>query len=247
MARTPSSLFYKAEGYYVGAVQFDILTGESHSIECQVTEHPVENGATVPDHVRLMPRKGSVSGLVTNSPLGNKAAKLPDDFLQKMYDAGKRNFVESLVAGQLAPLGSKVGKQGPTAADFAALPRPVNRAADTWELFKALMASGQPVVISTGLEKYKDVVVTKVSTDRDKNTGDALEFRVEFQEIQFVTLKEVAITTTTKPLNLSTDANKQASPKVSKGKTGGKAKGITDVKGTSKFAANNNKPLGVLG
>jgi hypothetical protein len=69
----------------------------------------------------------------------------------------------------------------------------------------------------TGVEKYADVIVTKVSTSREVGTGDALRFAVEFQEIKFVTLTEVPITAATKaPLPSVPVA------KASKGKTGGK-------------------------
>jgi len=89
-----------------------------------------------------------------------------------------------------------------------------------------------PVVISTSLEKYQDVVVTKVSTDRSASTGDSLRFQVEFQEIKFVTLAEIVVESATRPLDVKTSANRQATKKSTKGKVGGKEK-ILDA---SKFA-----------
>lgn len=220
MGTKPTSLFYRTSGYFVDSIQFDLIVSEDHSIESTVTEHPVENGATVNDHVRNLPRKGSLTGLVTNYPLKGAPA-LPQWFLDKLGSMS-RNYLDTMAA----QYGIR-RETGPTAADFEALPRPENRAANTWTLFKDLMSRKTPVSIITGLEKYTDVVVTKVSTSRSSSTGDALEFRVEFQEIQFVTLTEVALTSTTSPLNLSTPANKQAAPKVKKGKVGGTSKPVT--------------------
>lgn len=223
MARKTASLFFKDEGYFVGSIQFDLILSENHSLEAQVTEHPIENGATVSDHIRDLPRKGSVSGLVTNFPL-KTTRTLPSEFLEKIAAMGNQNYLESFA--------SQYGYQkslGPTEADFEALERPANRASDAWAAFKALMAAKAPVVISTGLEKYYDAVVTKVETSRESGTGDALEFEVEFQQIKLVMLTEVAITTTTKPLNLTTATNQQASPKASKGKTGGTEKPIAGL------------------
>lgn len=225
MARKTASLFFKDEGYFVGAVQFDLLISESHSIEAQVTEHPIEDGSVVSDHIRELPRKGSLSGLVTNYPL-KPASELPSSFMEKLSALGNQNFLESFVA----QYGYKPNK-GPTKADYEALERPKNRAFGTWTAFKALMAARTPVTISTGLEKYYTAVVTKVETSRESSTGDALTFHVEFQEIKVVTLTEVAITTATKPLNLKTATNRQASPKASKGKTGGKEKTIPSYRG----------------
>lgn len=220
MGTKPTSLFYRTSGYFVDSIQFDLIVSEDHSIESTVTEHPVENGATVNDHIRNLPRKGSLTGLVTNYPLKGAPA-LPQWFLDKLGSMS-RNYLDTLAA----QYGIR-RETGPTAEDYADLPRPENRAANTWLLFKMLMAERIPVSIITGLEKYTDVVVTKVSTSRSSSTGDALEFRVEFQEIQFVTLTEVALTSTTSPLNLSTPANKQAAPKVKKGKVGGTSKPVT--------------------
>lgn len=240
--RQTSSLFYKEEGYFVGSIVFDLLMGEEHSMEAEVSQHPVENGATVSDHIRNLPRKGSLTGFVTNHPL-NKTYTLPQSFMEKLAPAG---LFQNYAAGIAGNYGIRK-PTGPTQADFAALQRPTNRAANTWELFKTLMAAKQPVVISTGLEKYRDVVVTKVATRRSSSTGDALEFDVEFQEIQFVTLAEVAITTTSKPLNLSTDANKQGTPTAKKGKVGGKTiplSGSPAAKSTAKYGSGNSTSVG---
>ena len=213
-----ASLFYRVDGYYVGDIKFDLEISEHHSIEAQVTEHPIENGATISDHVRLLPRKGSMVGMVTNHPLNNIKAPLPAEFNERLSQLGNPGFFKSLAMQYsneiIAPL---------TDADYAGLTRLTpgedNRARNAWELFKELMAARQPVTIMTGVEKYADVIVTKVSTDRDSGTGDSLRFSVDFQEIRFVTLTEVEITATTRaPLPSVPVA------KASKGKTGGKQK-----------------------
>lgn len=234
MGTKPTSLFYRTSGYFVDSIQFDLIVSEDHALEATVTEHPVENGATVNDHVRNLPRKGSLTGLVTNYPLKG-APKLPEWFMDKLGSMS-RNYLDTFAA----QYGIR-RDQGPTAADFEDLARPQNRAMNTWLLFKALMTDRVPVTIITGLEKYTDVVVTKVSTTRSSSTGDALEFRVDFQEIQFVTLTEVALTSTTSPLNLATAANKQAAPKVKKGKVGGTAVPLSSMSRTPNGAS--NKPL----
>jgi hypothetical protein len=210
-----SSLFFRGAGYFVGSIQFDLLLSEEHSLEAEVSNHPIENGANVSDHVRNLPRKGSLSGLVTNFPM-TLAGSLPTDFMEKVAAIGPQSIVESFTS----QYGYRPNK-GPTAADFEALPRPENRAMDTWGLFKQLMAAKLPVIIITGLEKYEDVIVTKVSTLRDTDTGDALKFSVEFQAIEFVTLTTQEITTTTMPI-----PSTGAKPKVSKGKVGGKVKNL---------------------
>lgn len=220
MAARSSSLFYKVAGYFVGSIKFDLLLNESHSLESTVTEHQVENGATVSDHIHQMPRKGSLIGLVTNHPIVNHPV-LPDEFLKKLNAIGKSNFAQDIVNTYGAAFGYRQDG-GPTKEDFANLERPEGRAKTTWSRFKVFMDKKIPVTIVTGLDTYTDVVVTKVGTDRDGKTGDCLQFRVEFQEIKFVALTDVALTTTTGPVDLKKEERKQAMPKAKKGKTGGK-------------------------
>lgn len=226
-----SSLFFKQEGYFVGSIQFDLLLSENHTLESEVTSHPIENGANASDHVRNLPRKGSLMGLVTNHPIDALntlvVEPLPHDFMSKVGSLGG-TIVERLAARN--PLTAQLAPR-PTMepSDFAQLTRPQNRAANTWELFKQLREAKEPVIISTGLEKYQDVIVTKVGTLRDKDTGDALKFSVEFTEIEFQTLTTKEITTTTQPVPIS-----GKKPKAAKGKVGGKTKTAPTVKATGK-------------
>ncbi len=53
----------------VGVVQFDCSLSETHSSEATITEHPVEEGADITDHIRLGHAMIDLNGLVTNTPL----------------------------------------------------------------------------------------------------------------------------------------------------------------------------------
>lgn len=65
------SLFYRAEGYSVGDITFDILLDEQHSMENDVTSHNVEDGSKITDHIKNRLRTGSVLGAVTNFSIQN--------------------------------------------------------------------------------------------------------------------------------------------------------------------------------
>lgn len=51
------------------SLTLDAVTRESHTMEVQLPEHPIESGATVTDHAQVMPIASSVDGIVTESPL----------------------------------------------------------------------------------------------------------------------------------------------------------------------------------
>ena len=50
-------------------VTFDATLRESHRVEVGVTDHPVEDGADVSDHVQPRPRSFTLAVLVTESPI----------------------------------------------------------------------------------------------------------------------------------------------------------------------------------
>jgi hypothetical protein len=53
----------------VGVIAFDATPNELHSNEAETTDHPVEEGSDISDHVRKRPRKIELNGLVTNTPI----------------------------------------------------------------------------------------------------------------------------------------------------------------------------------
>lgn len=53
----------------IGEVWIDVSVRESHEITAEVSDHPVETGSNVTDHVRPLPRTISIDGIVTNHPL----------------------------------------------------------------------------------------------------------------------------------------------------------------------------------
>lgn len=236
-----SYLLFKSGGYYVSAdgvlnsIEFDLLLDEQHSLEAEVTQHTVDDGSTISDHIRNLPRKGSLTGFVTNHPFrtGYNGGLAPN-IAQKIAANQKKDWVSGYVKDITTSYSRDLqvlGQQDPnrfTAADFQEGTPRVDRVSNAWSAFKALMEAKTTCTIQTGLEKYVDVVITKVGTDRDKDTGDAGRFKVEFQEIQFAVLSEIALSNVTRP-DFKTDAGKQATAKKKNGKTGGTSPGKVDL------------------
>lgn len=251
-----SVLFYRGGPFSVGAIRFDLLLEEHHELKSTLTKHPVESGSTVSDHIVKELRSGTLKGLVSNFSL-KTATDLPDNISamigpsMRRYAALGASVVGSQLVGALpgsqnaiirrgASLASGVATtavsaltQYPTADDvkaaIAALGAPPNRARDAWTLFKRLWEARTPVDIVTGLEKYKQFVVTSVSTSRTGETGECLEFDVTFEEFRKVTSKKTRVDAAIAP-KLVTDAGKQASPKKHAGRTTGTGKSTTASK-----------------
>ena len=50
-------------------VELDASISETHSFDTVITDHPVEAGSNVSDHVRVSPLRLKISGVVSNTPL----------------------------------------------------------------------------------------------------------------------------------------------------------------------------------
>lgn len=53
----------------IGDIWIDVSIREQHAYEAEVSEHPVEVGSAIADHVRPLPRSIEIEGLVTNHPI----------------------------------------------------------------------------------------------------------------------------------------------------------------------------------
>ena len=171
-------LFYRKEGYSVGAVELDLILDENHSKNAQVTENPLQDGRAVSDGIYLELREGSLTGLVSNHSIKHS---VPPD----------RQTAEGLL-------------------DKAENYQLENRAKQAWEDLKSLMDSKQLVTIVTSLEVYDNVAITSIETERDGDTGDALEIKVGFKQVQKVQLREDKVTAQVQPENMDSDINRLA-------------------------------------
>jgi hypothetical protein len=53
----------------IGPVWIDVSISEQHSVGADVSDHPVEDGIGITDHIRPTPRTVRIEGLITNHPL----------------------------------------------------------------------------------------------------------------------------------------------------------------------------------
>lgn len=52
-----------------GFISFDLILSESHSISNTISEHPVEDGSVISDHIKNNLENGSLTGLISNFSL----------------------------------------------------------------------------------------------------------------------------------------------------------------------------------
>ena len=175
-------LFYPKEGYKVGSVELDLILDEDHSKSAQVTENPLQDGRAISDGIFLELQEGSLTGLVTNH-----SVKIAEKRSKQLELQDSETLMAEAENYQLE-----------------------NRAKQAWVDLKAVMDAKQPVTIVTSLEVYDNVAITNISTERNGDSGDALEIKVSFRQILTVSLMEHEVTAQVQPNDMDSDINRKS-------------------------------------
>lgn len=175
-------LFYPKEGYKVGSVELDLILDEDHSKSAQVTENPLQDGRAISDGIFLELQEGSLTGLVTNH-----SVKIAEERAKQLELQDSETLMSEAENYQLE-----------------------NRAKQAWVDLKAVMDAKQPVTIVTSLEVYDNVAITNISTERNGDSGDALEIKVSFRQILTVSLMEHEVTAQVQPKDMDSDINRKS-------------------------------------
>ncbi len=175
-------LFYPKDGYKVGSVELDLILDEDHSKSAQVTENPLQDGRAISDGIFLELQEGSLTGLVTNH-----SVKLAEERAKQLDLQDSETLMAEAENYQLE-----------------------NRAKQAWVDLKAVMDAKQPVTIVTSLEVYDNVAITNISTERNGDSGDALEIKVSFRQILTVSLMEHEVTAQVQPKDMDSDINRKS-------------------------------------
>ena len=183
----PVSLFYRADGWSVGEISLDLILTETHSLNAVVTQHPVQDGSTISDHITILPRSGTMRVLVSNFSLSTAKGDARADW-DEIYDQGE--------------------------AAQKSLP---NRAEEAWKKLKDLVKKRELVKVVTSLEVYEDVAITRVETTRDGDTGDALEIDSDYEQVTKVKLKETKVTAQVQPRDMKSTINQKSAVQVNSG------------------------------
>lgn len=100
----------------IGVITFDLILSEAHNYSNEVTEHVVEDGSRITDHIKNNLENGSLSGLITNFSI--KRRFQVENFAQDAYDELKRIW-KSREAVTITTIMEKYDNMGITNVDIA--------------------------------------------------------------------------------------------------------------------------------
>ena len=142
----------------IGDLAIDCTVTETHSSSATVTEHPVESGANITDHIRPEPLQLSITGIVSDTPLGSKQ-------IQRSIDIGGTSVQ---VTQQETP--SSATGFGRTA----------------WSKLEAIRSAAKPIKVVTRDKTYESMALVSLSVPKDARTGGAFMFTAQFKQVRIV-------------------------------------------------------------
>lgn len=142
----------------IGDPALDCTVTETHTATSTVTEHPVESGANITDHIRPDPVQLSITGIVSDTPIGSRQ-------VQRSIEVGGA----SVQVTQQEPPSSATG---------------FGRAA--WAKLDAIRTAAKPVKVVTRDKTYDSMALVSLSVPKESKTGGALYFTAQFKQIRIV-------------------------------------------------------------
>lgn len=94
-AREVISIFYPESKARLGELIVDAYINETHTFSSTITEHPIEGGLSIVDHIHNQPFCLSIEGIISNTPM-NLIGLTAYDSAKRYLDGESNNF--SLIA-----------------------------------------------------------------------------------------------------------------------------------------------------
>lgn len=155
----------------LGGYQFDAVLEDTFEASVEITRYPVESGVKVADHRIIQPMKYYLTGAMSNNPL-----KAIDNIT---------GAIAGIVAGGL----SNIASSNPLVATVAGLSAgflagsEATRSSSVLSLLLNLMVAGQPFDVDAVDIQLTNMVITRISRDRDPEVENGLIFVAELQEL----------------------------------------------------------------
>lgn len=159
-------------------IQLDASIKEDHGRDSPPTEYPVENGNTISDHVFVKPFNLSITGMISDTPIGDTKNLLTE-------------VATTLTSSLVPPLG--VVAAGAGYALFKSLSQSKSPSVAAYAQLLQLQANAQPFDVLTTLYRYPSMWIRSLSAPRDAETGNALLFTVHLTQLILVTPQSVNV------------------------------------------------------
>ena len=204
--KIPASLFSRSEGYGVNdaensdnAVKFDLLVEESHTLEFEASDHPIEDGSVITDHVTQKLRTCTVTGMFTNTPDDNE------------IDGEDVDSYQNDEVKDASPLTYNRSRDSMLAA------------------LENLATRRKPVRLVTAIKIYPEMIITSLPVKRNSEDGESVKFTMTLREFKTASLKKTVAFGKFNPPNMETADNRLLADKKTNGKVSAREERLADA------------------
>jgi hypothetical protein len=163
---------------------FDAIIEENPEYTADVTQHPVEAGTEVTDHIQLKNPTLKIKGVMSNSPidLSNSVANVLAGGLALVTSSQFRSNILNTGLQQAAGFAGAALLGNASGGGF------LGGALDSLarSLLIGAFESKQIVDIVTKRQKYSSMAIQSLKLPRDSNTGYAVVFEIDLVQIRIV-------------------------------------------------------------
>lgn len=238
LGRTFFILTNTPSGVPIPLVVLDVVKNEDPEYTADVTEHPVEKGPEVSDHIQLKNPTLRLQGKISNTPLDSSVAianLLAGTIAAISSSQSRSNLLNTGLSTGVGIVGAAL--QGKSAN---ALSNAVSGAQDAIArtILLAAYQNKVPFDVVTKRQRYQNMVIDKLRFPRTEDTGYALEFDMNLKQLTIVSpltvqssqLDEKVISSGTPSTSLGAQSTQQVSPQTQsavQGSTLGGAPGVS--------------------
>lgn len=151
------------------SIQFDAVVRDTHESTATVTEHPVEQGANISDHVRADLDSIVLEAIVSNFPITQPPTQA-DGASSSVSDVDLTDRD-----------GNEIGK-----ARVLVFDGEFDRVRSVYDELRRLKDTGTIIGIITSLREYDSMILRAINPSRDVASGNMLTVKVEATQIRIV-------------------------------------------------------------
>lgn len=167
------SLAWQADDGALQRLDFDASVRESYEASGEATEHAVERGASISDHVKPNADTLTLEAIVTNGPI-----------------VAPSHQADGATAS-VGPRTITVGNQRVT-VNVVQFSTQFDRVRNVDRLLRTLKEAGQLLTVYTGLRAIEDVVIERVAVERTSETGQSLHLTLGLKRLRIASTQRVA-------------------------------------------------------
>lgn len=175
-------------------VKFDVVETETHTQAAEVTEHPVEDGTNIADHVKHNAEEIKLEVFVSGSPIHPESLTSNDERSSGTISPAELPYPAGIAAppvGLLGLLGLTDTRQRPAYVAALNFPGGALSPSVVWSELYALWKKSLIVDVVTPLKVYTDMVLVNIDTPRSAAEGDGMRASISFKNIRRVQSKLV--------------------------------------------------------